>query len=117
MSICSNITEQDLVNLRKIAEQQKNQRALEIKNRISKQTHDIKLTENISLTTKKLSEVEEPTQKLEKIVEENNNPRLAIENTHNALPKENEQKLPCVKYDASLENKLSHIKKRKDFLL
>ena len=40
MSLCSNVTEQDLINLRKLAEQQKNQRDLKIKNRILKQTHD-----------------------------------------------------------------------------
>ena len=40
MSIYSNITEQDLINLRKLAEEQKEQRALKIKNRILKQTHD-----------------------------------------------------------------------------
>ena len=48
MSIYSNVFEQDLVNLRKLAEQQKNQRARKIKNRISKQTHDIKLAEALS---------------------------------------------------------------------
>ena len=42
MSIYSNVTEQDLENLRKIAEQQKNHRAEKIKNRVLKQTHDIK---------------------------------------------------------------------------
>ena len=42
MSIYSNVTEDDLINLRKLAEQQKNERALKIKNRILKQTHDIK---------------------------------------------------------------------------
>ena len=31
MSNYSNVTEQDLINLRKLAEQQKNQRALKIK--------------------------------------------------------------------------------------
>ena len=31
MSLYSNVTEQDLVNLRKTAEQQKNQRAIKIK--------------------------------------------------------------------------------------
>ena len=36
MSIYSKVTEQDLINLRKLAEQQKNQRALKIKNRILK---------------------------------------------------------------------------------
>ena len=42
MSIYSNVTEQDLINLRKLAEQQKEQRALKIKNRILKQSFDIK---------------------------------------------------------------------------
>ena len=36
MSIYSNVTEQDLIILRKLAEQQKNQRANKIKNRILK---------------------------------------------------------------------------------
>ena len=36
MSIYSNVTEQDLINLRKLAQQQKEQRALKIKNRILK---------------------------------------------------------------------------------
>ena len=53
MSIYSNVTEQGLVNLRKLAEQQKNQRALKIKNRILKQTHDIKLAESLSPIIKK----------------------------------------------------------------
>ena len=42
MSIYSNGTEQDLINLRKLAEQQKNQQALKIKNKFLKPTHDIK---------------------------------------------------------------------------
>ena len=54
MSIYSNVTEKDLDNLRKLAEQLKNQRALKIKNRILKQTHDIKLAESLSPITKKL---------------------------------------------------------------
>ena len=52
MSIYCNVTEKDLINLRKLAEQQKNQRALKIKNRTLKQTHDIKLAESLSPTTK-----------------------------------------------------------------
>ena len=56
MSIYSNVTEQDLINLRKVAEQQKKQRALKIKKRILKQTHDIKLAESLSPITKKLDE-------------------------------------------------------------
>ena len=42
MGIYSNLTEQDSSNLRNLAEQQKKQRAFKIKNRILKQTHDVK---------------------------------------------------------------------------
>ena len=56
MSIYSNVTEQDMINLRKLADEQKNQRALKIKNRILKQTHDVKLAESLSPITKKLDE-------------------------------------------------------------
>ena len=52
MSIYSNVTEQDMNNLRKLAEQQKNQRAIRIKNRILKQIHDKKLAESLSPITK-----------------------------------------------------------------
>ena len=57
MTIYSNITEQDLENLRKLAEQQKEQRAPKIKNRILKQTHDVALADCLSPITKKLDEV------------------------------------------------------------
>ena len=63
MSIYSNVTEQDLINLRKMAKQQKNQRVLKIKNRILKQTHDIELAESLSIITRKLDEVNESTKK------------------------------------------------------
>ena len=53
MSICSNVTEQSLINLRKLAEQQKNQRALKIKKSNLKQTLDINLAESLSPITKK----------------------------------------------------------------
>ena len=43
MSIYSNVIEQDMINLGKLAEQQNEQRALKIKNRFLKQTHGIKL--------------------------------------------------------------------------
>ena len=58
MSIYSNVTEQDLVNLRKLAQQQKNERARKIKNKILKQTHDIKLAESLSPLTKRLDLIE-----------------------------------------------------------
>ena len=63
MSTHSNVTEQDLINLPKLAEQRKNQRALKIKNRILKQTHE-KIAENLSPITKKTDEVIESTKKL-----------------------------------------------------
>ena len=59
MSIYSNVTEQDLINLRKLADQQKEKRALKIKNRILKQTPDVKLAESLSPITKKLDETSE----------------------------------------------------------
>ena len=63
MSIYSNVTEEDLINLRKLAEQQKNERALKIKNRILEKTHDIKLAESLSPITKKLEEVNKSIKK------------------------------------------------------
>ena len=78
-----NVTEQDLINLRKLAEQQKEQRALKIKNRNRKQTHDIKLAESLSPITINLDEVKESTQKLGEVIEksqpENIIPQRAIE--------------------------------------
>ena len=83
MSIYSKVTEQGLINLRKLAEQQKNQRALKIKHRILKQTHDFRLAESLSPITKKLDEVKEITQKTGDIIKESQprTPQLAIENT------------------------------------
>ena len=46
MSNYSIVTEQDLINLRELADQQREQRAEKIKNRILKLTHDIKLVES-----------------------------------------------------------------------
>ena len=63
MSIYSNVTEKDLDNIRKVAEQQKEQRAVKMKKYILKQTHDIKLAESLSPITKTLHEVKETRQK------------------------------------------------------
>ena len=63
MSVYPNVTEQNLSNLRKLAEQQKEQRALKIENRILKQTHDIKLAGSLSPISKKLAEVNESSSK------------------------------------------------------
>ena len=78
MSIYSNVTEQDFIILRELVDRQKNQRALKIKNRILKQTHDITLAASLSPITKTLSEVKESTQVLGAIIKENNTPQLAI---------------------------------------
>ena len=64
MSIYPNVTEKDLINLRKLAEQQENQRANEIINRFLKQTHVKKLAENLSLITKKLDDLIKSAEKL-----------------------------------------------------
>ena len=125
MSIYSNVTEEDMINLRKLDQQQKEQRAEKIKNRILKQTHDIKLAESLSPITKKLDEttkklgdvIEESTQNLGNVIKENNTPQLAIENTPTIQPAiENTQTQPGVIYDVSLENTLTNMKdKQKGF--
>ena len=89
MSINSNVTEQDFDKLGKLAEQQKEQRALKIKNRILKQTHDIKLAESLSPITKRLDEVKESTH------------QPAIENTLAPQPIKNNE---VMIYDVELEN-------------
>ena len=83
MSIYSNVTEQDLINLRKLAEQHKNQRAEKIKNKILKQTHDVKLAESLAPITKKLDRINKSTQELAEIVKKSKpeTPQLAIANT------------------------------------
>ena len=68
MSIYSNVTEEGMINLRRLAEQQKEQRALKIKKRILKETHVIKLAESLSPTTKNLDEVKESTQEVSEII-------------------------------------------------
>ena len=57
MSIYSIVTEHDLIKLGDLAEQQKNQQALKIMNRILEQTHDISLTESLLPITKNLTEL------------------------------------------------------------
>ena len=108
MSFYSNVTEQDLIILRKLAEQQKEQRALRIKNRILKQTHDIKLAESLSPITKKLDEVKKTTENLGDVNKESKpqTPHLVIENSQTQLPVENNE---GVIYDVDLENTLKNM--------
>ena len=68
MSIYSNVTEQDLDNLRKLAQQKKEQRTLKIRNRILKQTHDIKLAESFSPITNKLDTINKSTKEIGEVI-------------------------------------------------
>ena len=114
MSIYSNVAEKGLINLRKLAEQQKEQRALKIKNRILKQTHDIKLAESLSPITKKLAEVNKSTRELGDVIKESHpkTPQFAIGNTPQPAIKNNEG----VAYDVELENTLNKMKENTGFL-
>ena len=85
MNIYTKVTQQDLINLSKLAEQQENQREIKIENRVLRETRDRKLTESLAPRTKKL-EVNKSTQKLGEVIKENNTLPLAIDNTHNELP-------------------------------
>ena len=55
-----------MVNIRKLAEQQKNHRALKIKKRILKLTHDFKLAESLSPITEKLNQVKKNHSRIRK---------------------------------------------------
>ena len=85
MSFYSNVTEQDLNNLRKLAQQQKEQRALKIKNRILKETHDIKLAESLSPVTKKLDKINKFIKKIRKVINPSNSEN---ENNQEIVPVE-----------------------------
>ena len=113
MSIYSNVTEQDLINLRKLAEQQKNRRALEIKNRILKQTHDVKLAESLSPITKKFDEINKSTQEVGEIIKKSQ----ASQNIKTIL-QNSESQTPAIKNTSisrSLFDNLIHMKRNKNF--
>ena len=57
MSFSPKVTEQDLIELGKLAEQQKSQRAVKIENKFLKQTHHKILAEYFESITKKSEEV------------------------------------------------------------
>ena len=80
MNFHCNHTEHDLIILSILAEQQRNHWAIKIEHRILKQTHDIKLAENLSPLTKDLEEVKKSTQKLGEVIRENKSTQLAIQN-------------------------------------
>ena len=70
-----------------MAEQQKNQRAPKIKNRISKQTRDIKLAGNVYPITKRLDEVTGSTTILGEVIKESNSEN---ENNQEIVPVESD---------------------------
>ena len=72
MSIYSIVIEEDLIILRKLAEQQKEQPVLKIKSRILKQTHDFRLAESLSPKTKEFDTINESTRNSGKSIKESN---------------------------------------------
>ena len=120
MSIYSNVTEQDLDNLRKLAQQQKEQRALKIKNRILEKTHDKKIAESLSPLTKRLDLIENNKgEKIVDLIKKSESELPAIENTQAQAETpaiENTPMQPGVLYEVSLENTLTNMKdKEKGF--
>ena len=106
MSIYSNVTQEDLDNLRKLAEHQKSQRAEKIKQRIVKQTHDDKLAESLSPITTKLDEVGEIIKKSQ--------PSQNIK----TILQSSESQTPAIKFitsTQSLRDTLTHMKGSKNF--
>ena len=110
MNIYPNVTEQDLINLRKLAKQQKNQRAIKIKNRILKQTHDEKLAEFLSPITEKLDMINETTEKFGDIINESN-----LENDNlKSLPNSSDFSISLRKMLGSLMNSRNPLKITQD---
>ena len=106
MSFSSNGTEGDLINLRELAEQQKEQRALKISYKIFKQTHDVKLAERLSPITKKLDTINKSTKQLGEIVE-----KLDVEDGNTQTP--SIENTPITR---SLRETLAFVKTSKHFL-
>ena len=109
MSIYSNVTEKDLDNLRKLADQQKNERAIKIKNRILKQTHDIKLAESLSPITKKLDNINKSTQKISDVIKESNSEKII-----KALPNSSQFSVSMREMLGSLMNSKNSLKITQD---
>ena len=65
------MTQQDLTNLNKLAQQQKSQRAFQNKKKL-KQTHDKKLAESLAPLTKKLEGVNQSTEPFGYVIKESN---------------------------------------------
>ena len=117
MSIYSNVTEQDLDNLRKLAQQEKEQRALKIKSRILKQTHDTKIAESLAPITRKLDEVNKSTQKsIAPITQKLDNINESTQKVGDIIESNSEIELSKLLKDTfdSLKNTSSSLKLKKD---
>ena len=61
MKIYPSVTEQDINKLAKLSEQEKIQRAIEIRKKNLKQTHYLQLADNLPLLTKNLEKTDQST--------------------------------------------------------
>ena len=112
MSIFSNVTKEDKISLSKLAEQQKNQRAIKIKNRVLKKTHVKKLSKNFSPITKKIEDVDESNKKFSEVIQdsisENENTRelYPVELEADTSEDENIQKMKTLPSSSSFSNSM-----------
>ena len=99
-----------MINLRKLAQQQKEQRVEKNRKKILKQTHDLKLAESLSPITKKLDEVKETTIEIGDVIKNSKpeRPQLAIANTQTPA-------IENTSTSQSLRDTLSFMKKSKIF--
>ena len=118
MSIYSNVTEQDLDNLRKLAQQEKEQRTLKFKNRILKQTHYIKIAESLAPIYGKLDEVNKSTQEsLSPITQKLDNINESTQKVGDIIESNSEKELSKLLKDTfdSLKNTSSSLKLKKRY--
>ena len=117
MSIYSNVTEQDLINLRKLAQQQKEQRAEKIRNRILEKTHDVKLAESLSPITKRLDLVENKKgEKIGDLIKKSESP--AIEDKPQSAIEDGNTQTPAIEninISRQLFDTLALMKTKKNF--
>ena len=109
MSIYSNVTEKDLDNLRKLAQQQKEQRALKIKNIVLKQTLNMKLAESLSPITKKLDKINNSTKEIGEVIKESNSEKII-----KALPNSSQFSVSMRQMIGSLMNSKNSLKITQD---
>ena len=110
MSVYPNVTMEDVIELAKLLKQQKNQRAIEMKIKILKQTHQKQLAETVTPITRKLSKTTEAIQKLSFSEAKN---AMSIQPTKNTQNHSREGVTEGIVHDTSLEHTIENIKKLK----